>query len=363
MTHLSELISLFQLAKSSIETNSLLYLFAIFGTALLLTLFLKIIMGIIGRALRRVSEKTLSKWDDIAVDLIDGLKSGVIFSWILYLLFRSTTPSGFTDKILFLIVVVVSTYQIAIWGLHVIRNWQASILNKKLQEDPSSAAALGLLSTVVQALFVVSVVLIGISQLGIDIGALLAGLGVGGIAVALAAQNVLADLLASLSIVLDKPFVLGDFIVAGNEMGNVEHIGIKTTRIRSLSGEQLILSNKDLLESRIRNFKRMQRRRVVLRFGVVYSTPANMLEQIPAWVKMVLEEHKELEFDRCHFADCGSYSLDFELVFYVLSPDYNVFMDYKQKILLSIVRQFEQKGVEFAFPTQSLYIENMRKRN
>ena len=167
--------------------------------------------------------------------------------------------------------------QVAIWGFYVIKNWRQIYLDQRVKKDPSSSAALGLLFTAVQVTFLIVLVLIGLSNLGVDITALLAGLGVGGIAVALAAQNILGDLLASLSIVLDKPFVVGDFIVAGSEKGTVEHIGIKTTRLRSLSGEELIFSNKDLLESRVQNFKRMWVRRVVQSFVVVYSTPPYFL--------------------------------------------------------------------------------------
>lgn len=247
-------------------------------------------------------------------------------------------------------------------GAASLRNWKKSVLNKKIEHDPSSAAALGLFYTATQAVFIVVLILIGLSNLGINISALLAGLGVGGIAVALAAQNVLGDLLASLSIVLDKPFVVGDFIIAGTEMGTVEQIGIKTTRLRSLSGEEVVLSNKDLLESRIRNYKRMWQRRVVQKFRVIYSTPAPVLEQIPGWVKEIIGRYDKLRFDRCHFANYGASSLDFEFVFFVLDSDYNVFMDFQQKVLLDIFRKFAENGVEFAFPTQSIYVEKLPEK-
>jgi small-conductance mechanosensitive channel len=207
--------------------------------------------------------------------------------------------------------------------------------------------------------FLVVVVLIGLSNLGVDITALIAGLGVGGIAVALAAQNVLGDLLASLSIVLDKPFVIGDFIVAGDYKGTVENIGIKTTRLRSLSGEEIVLSNKDLLESRIQNFKRMWRRRVVLKVGVIYSTTAEVLEKIPVWMKAIVTSEAKLDFDRCHFSGFGASSLDFEMVFFVNDSDYNLYMDIQQRVMLSIFKKFNEEKVEFAFPTQSLFIEKL----
>jgi small-conductance mechanosensitive channel len=192
---------------------------------------------------------------------------------------------------------------------------------------------------------------------GVEITALLASLGVAGIAVALAVQNVLSDLFASLSILLDKPFVIGDFIIVDNYLGTVKHIGLKTTRLESLSGEQLIFSNNDLLKSRLRNYQRMQERRVVMPFGVTYQTPYEKVEQIPVTVKQIIENQDMVRFDRAHFQAYGKFALEFEVVYYVLSPDYNLFMDKNQAILLAIFRAFEKAGIEFAYPTQTLYLK------
>lgn len=327
-----------------------------FVASVFITIISKLMLGAVAKRLRQFAERTTSSWDDTGVDLIDGFKSGVIFTWSLFVIGKSLQPPEWAQKALLLAVVVSSTLQVALWGFHILQNWRKTVLTRKIEQDPSSAAALGLLYSAVQAVFVITIVLIAMSNLGINITALLAGLGVGGVAVALAAQNILGDLLASLSIVLDKPFVVGDFVVAGNEKGTVEHIGIKTTRLRSLSGEELILSNKDLLESRIQNFKRMWRRRIVQEFGVVYSTPANVIEQIPGWVRTIIQKHAKLEFDRCHFAKYGASSLDFEFVFYVADPEYNVYMDLQQNVLLDIFRKFAEEKVEFAFPTRTIHI-------
>ncbi|HWU44155.1 MAG TPA: mechanosensitive ion channel family protein, partial [Bdellovibrio sp.] len=203
------------------------------------------------------------------------------------------------------------------------------------------------------------VVLFGMSNLGIDVGALIAGLGIGGIAVALAAQNILGDLLASLSIVLDKPFEVGDAISVGGLSGVVENIGLKTTRVRATTGEQLIFSNKDLLESRVQNFKRMWQRRVVLKIGVTYSTPESKLTQIPGWIKGFIEADETLRFDRAHFMNIGAHSLDFEVVFFVKSDSYQVYMDRQQALLLTIYNKFNFEKVEFAYPTQSIIVEKL----
>jgi small-conductance mechanosensitive channel len=179
---------------------------------------------------------------------------------------------------------------------------------------------------------------------------------VGSIAVALAIQNILADLFASLSIALDQPFVIGDFIIVDDYLGTVENIGLKTTRVRSLSGEQLVFANNDLLNSRIRNYKRMGERRVLFTFGVIYQTPIEQLEQISAWVKEIIQTHEQARFDRAHFKSFGDSALVFEVVYYVQSPDYNLYMDIQQAINLALMKRFEKNGIEFAYPTQTLFI-------
>lgn len=200
------------------------------------------------------------------------------------------------------------------------------------------------------------ILLLALQNAGVDVTSLIAGLGIGGIAVALAMQNILGDLFASLTIALDKPFVIGDFIVVGSEMGTVENIGLKTTRVRSLSGEQLVFGNADLLSSRIRNYKRMTERRVVFGFGVVYDTPPETIEAISAIVRRAVEAQANVRFDRCHFYRFGASSLDFEAVYFINSPDYNAHMDAQQAVHLAIARAFRERHIEFAFPTQTVYV-------
>jgi small-conductance mechanosensitive channel len=195
------------------------------------------------------------------------------------------------------------------------------------------------------------ILLLALDNLGVDVTALVAGLGIGGVAVALALQNVLGDLLASLSIVFDKPFVIGDTITVDDLTGTVESIGLKTTRLRGASGEQLVLANGELLKSRIRNWQRMTERRVVLAFGVPHSTPAAAVERIPAMVRDLIEQQDLLRFDRAHFKGFGAAALDFEAVYWVLSPDHGAFMDRQQAVNLGLLRAF------FAVPAQTLVLE------
>jgi len=200
-------------------------------------------------------------------------------------------------------------------------------------------------------------ILIGLDNLGINITTLIAGLGISGIAVALAIQNILGDLFASFSIVLDKPFVIGDFIIIDEYMGAVEHIGLKTTRIRSLSGEQLIFSNADLLKSRIRNYKRMFERRVVFSLGVVYQTPYEKMSKIPEIIRQAVEKNDHVRFDRAHFNAFGDYALLFETVYWIQDPDYTTYMNIQQAINLDILKQFGEVGIEFAYPTQTTMLQ------
>jgi len=202
------------------------------------------------------------------------------------------------------------------------------------------------------------VMLLALDNLGIDVTALVAGLGVGGIAVALAVQNVLGDLFASLSIVLDKPFVIGDFVVVDTLSGTVEHVGLKTTRIRSISGEQIIVSNADLLKSRIRNYKRMQERRVVFAIGVEYRTPAAKLERIPDWLREIVSAQSNLRFDRAHLVSFGDSAIMYEVVYFVTDSDYLRYVDNQQEINLGIVRRFEAEGVRFAYPSRTVYVRH-----
>jgi small-conductance mechanosensitive channel len=212
------------------------------------------------------------------------------------------------------------------------------------------------ITTIITSLIWILGLVFLLDNLGLKVTSVITGLGIGGIAIALAAQAVLGDLFAYFVIFFDRPFEIGDFIIVGDKMGAVEHIGLKTTRIRSLGGEQLVFSNKDLTDSRIHNYKKMERRRIVFQLGVTYQTKANELKDIPVIVKEIITSQEKATFDRGHFASYGDFSLIFEFVYYVLSSDYNKYMDIQQAINLSIYEEFEKRGIEFAFPTQTLFL-------
>lgn len=348
-------LNLLNFVDSSVIFNTA----AVFGISVVATTIIMLSLRLLNRRLSAIVQKTSSIWDDVAVELLHDVRGWVVFFSILYVMTKTTDLFPPIHRALMFIVVLAVSFQTAIWGLHLIKAWRENILDKRIEQDPSSAAAIGLFYTAVRAAFLVLIALIGLSNMGIDVSAVLAGLGLGGIAVALAAQNILGDLLASLSIVLDKPFVVGDYVVSGDLKGTVEFIGIKTTRLRSLTGEQVVVSNKSLLESQIRNFKRMSQRRAVQRFGVVYSTPADKLPLISVWVKELVQKYDKLVFDRCHFIGYGDSSLDFELVFFVTDTEYNVYMDIQQNLLIDIFKKLTDEKIDFAFPTRTVQVQSL----
>lgn len=249
-------------------------------------------------------------------------------------------------------IVILVGLQVGLWGTAI----ATQVIQNSL--ETSAAASRGvfrLISVVVRVAIWSAVLLFVLDNLGVNVTALVAGLGVGGIAIGLALQNVLGDLFASLSIVLDKPFVVDDFVVFDDIAGTIESIGLKTTRIRSLSGELIICGNGQLLGSRIRNFKQMAERRIVMKIGIVYDTPPEKVERALAIIKEVVSQQKKARLDRSHFQALGAYSLDFETVYWVESPDYNIYMDIQQAINFTLYRRFADEGLSFAFPTQTIY--------
>lgn len=254
------------------------------------------------------------------------------------------------------VISIIVFWQLGVWLSATFVGWLDRKRRYSLENDRARVGSISIIGLVVRVLIWVLVVLLALDNLGVNITALVAGLGIGGVAVALALQNILGDLFASLAIALDQPFVVGDFLTVDEVVGTVENIGIKSTRLRSLSGEQIIVSNSDLLGSRVRNFGRMQERRADFVLTLAYETSADLLEAVPALVRKIVEAQDGTRFDRCHFASFGAYSLDFECVYFVLSPDYSVHMDKRQAINLALFREFGRRGIEFAYPTQTLML-------
>ena len=318
---------------------------------------LPIVKALVLRHLKTLSKKTIHDFDDLLYDLLRRLVGPFVYLFTaLYFGTLSLALPESLARLLLSLFVIVLTFKVAQFiqemGAYGIRKWT----ERTAKEDPTSAAMLKNMTLVIRFVIWAAALLFIFDNLGVNITAFVASLGIGGVAIALAAQAVLGDAFSSFAIFMDKPFQVGDFIIVGDLLGTVEHVGFKTTRIRSLGGEQLIFSNSDLTSSRIKNYKRMRERRVVFSVGIIYQTPVEKVKALPPMIKRVIEERQNARFDRAHFLSFGDFALIFETVFYVLSPDYNVYMDLQQAINFRLMEEFEKSGIEFAYPTQQLFV-------
>lgn len=326
--------------------------------AVVVYLVMRLGKAVIKKRVGKLAAKTAVDWDDLIVALTERIHSWFLLVLAIYAgslkLDLPANVSDFLRKGVFIAFLL----QVALIATYVIKFAIDRYRRKKIESDAAAVTTLSSIGFILKILLWFTLLLVALDNYGVNVTALVAGLGISGIAVALAVQNILGDLFASFSIVFDKPFVIGDFIIVDNFLGTVEYVGLKTTRIRSLSGEQVILSNTDLLKSRIRNFKRMFERRVVFTIGVLYETSYEQLIEIPKMIQSIIENHSRVRFDRAHFKEYGAYSLIFEIVYWVKDPDYNVYMDIQQAINLSIFKKFREKEIQFAYPTQTLFVQN-----
>lgn len=342
--------------QHTILANSLLQ-WLIAATALATSIaLLWIARQLVSRRLAAFAERTATHWDDAGVVLIEQTKLPFIIVVGIFVGAAFLQLPERIQSIVASLLIIALLLQVGIWGMALIAQVLDSYRQLAQKKNRSAVTTINVIGLISKIVLWSIVVLLALDNLGVNVTALVAGLGIGGVAVALALQNILGDLFASLSIMFDKPFVVGDFIIVGDLMGSVEHIGVKTTRIHSLSGEQLVFSNSDLLNSRIRNFGRMFERRVVFSIGVTYDTPREKLKRIPHIIQTAVESQNDTRFDRAHFMKYGDYALLFETVFYVLTPDYNTYMDIQQEIYFAIHAQFEQADIHFAYPTQKLFV-------
>ncbi len=300
--------------------------------------------------------KTANDIDDLAAEILARTNFYLMAVLAVYAGSLSLTFPDLIQYWIGRIALLAILFQVAIWGDALVTHSIMRYQKQHMESETGRVTTMRALSFIVRLVLFSVILLLALDNMGIKVTALITSLGVGSIAVALAIQNILSDLFASLSIALDQPFIIGDFIIVDDCMGTVENIGLKTTRLRSLSGEQLIFSNNDLLKSRIRNYKRMGERRVVFSFGVLYQTKYEALQKIPSMVREIIESQKPTRFDRAHFKEFGDSALNFEVVYYVLSPDYNIYMDIQQAINLTLFQRFEQDGIGFAYPTQTVYL-------
>ena len=321
-------------------------------------LALMLVRRLLVARLTAVAKRTSTVVDDILVDLVGKTRPYFLAIAALVLGSRWLTLPPKADRLLETGFALVLLAQIGVWGTTVVSGTiQRHIERRSVRADTTSASTIRAIGIAVKLLLWCVLIITALARFGVNVTALVTGLGIGGVAIALAVQSILSDVFAALSIVFDRPFDVGDFIVVDQVQGTVEHIGLKTTRLRSISGEQIIVSNGELLKNRIRNFKRMFERRVVFLIDVTYDTPPETMERLPAMVREVVTAQQPVRFDRSHFSGFTESALRVETVYFVLDPDYNRYLDIQQRINLELLRRFNAEHIRFAFPSRAIYVE------
>lgn len=335
--------------------NSLLNFAIALGIILVGMILVRIFRTIVIRRLQRWSEKTETKADDFVITSIKRFGIPALYYFVIYSGISYLNLSIRFQRVLEVATaVVVAFFLLRLLSSTILLLLQNHIRKQEHGEEKINQLG-GLMIIINIVIWLIGFVFL-IDNLGYDVTTIVTGLGIGGIAVALAAQNILGDLFNYFVIFFDRPFEVGDFIIVDDKMGTVEYIGIKTTRIRSLSGEQLVIGNSNLTAARIHNYKRMNRRRVLFSIDVEYGTPLEKIREIPGKLKAIVEQQSNTTFDRAHFAKYADWSLRFEVVYWVTVPDYNAFADIQQEINLRIYEEFEKSNIGFAFPSQTVYL-------
>ncbi len=320
-------------------------------------LILKIFKFVIVKKLESLSKKTKNTLDDVIVGAIDSIGWPFYFLVSLYIAVQYIDVLKVIDSVLYYLLIIIITFYAARLVQKLIVLSAEFVAKKQGDKDAEAPAIMMFIGRFVQGIIWIIVIILMLDNLGYKISTLLAGVGIGGIAIAFALQNVLSDLFASVSIYFDKPFKVGDYIVIGSDNGTVEKIGMKSTRIKTLQGQELIISNKELTESRINNFKKMKKRRVVFQFGVTYDTKSSTLKKIPKMIKEIIKNIDKADIDRVHFKEFADSSLLFEVVYYVTNQDYTQYMNIQQKVNYAIKTAFDKEHIEMAFPTQTIYVK------
>ena len=345
-----------ELSKYIFLGNTLTAWTIAFSIIIGLFIVIKIFKKLVIQRIKKWTVGTDNNWDDFVVNLAESALIPLVYISVTYFSLKTLEFTVKIDNIIHVAYLVAVTFFVLKIISSAFRKFVFSFIQREDDSDNKEKQAGGLIVIVNVIIWILGIIFL-MDNLGYNVKTLLAGLGVGGIAIALAAQAVLGDLFSYFVIFFDRPFEIGDFVVVGDKNGTIEYIGIKTTRIRSLSGEQLVCSNTDLTNSRLHNFKRMERRRILFTVGVTYQTTHQQLSEIPGLIKGIIESRPKLLFDRGHFSGLSDYKLVFEFVYYVLDPDYAVYMDNQQAVYLEIFSEFEKRSIEFAYPTQTLFME------
>ena len=337
--------------------NSVQEYLIVLGIILLGMLIVNILKRVVLHRIEKWTSATETDIDDYIFESFNKIVMPIIYFSIIYAAVQTLNLGMNVENAIEVAFIVITTY----YSVRLISSLILLALRfyvRRQDEGEEKVKQLGGVMLIINIVIWATGFIFLFDNLGYDVTAIVTGLGIGGIAIALAAQNILGDLFNYFVIFFDRPFEIGDFIIIDDKNGVVDKIGIKTTRIRTLSGEQLVFANADLTNSRIHNYKKMERRRIVFSVGVTYETPADKLRQIPGVLKEIVESQEIVDFDRAHFKSFGDSSLDFEIVYYINSSDYAVYMDIQQDYNFQIYERFEEMGVDIAFPTRTLYVRN-----
>jgi len=352
---MSDFQTILNFQVGNFSTERIGFAFVVFIVALLI---FKIFRTIILNNFKKLARKTKTDFDDLAVKLLGEIPS--YFYWLLAIFIgfhflRVADPLA--NKIINGIFTTIVIYRGVIFAQKIIAYSLEKFWGRDEHQVEKNRTAIHGILVFAKIILWTAGLLLMLSNLGFEVGTLVASLGISGIAIAFALQNILSDLFSSFAIYLDQPFQIGDYVVVGEDSGTIKKIGLKTTRIQTLKGDELVISNAELTSSRIHNFKKMRRRRVNFTIGVVYETASVKLQKIPDIIQKIIEDVETVDFERCHFQSFGDFSLNFETVFYVKSRDYHVFMDARQMINLGVKEAFEKAKIEMAFPTQTIYVQ------
>jgi small-conductance mechanosensitive channel len=321
-------------------------------------LTLVLIRGLLVRRLGKLAARTTTDWDDLAVQLVERTRWFFLLLVAGYAASRIIPIPGDFARALRAISVVIVLVQAGVWGNGILGFAADHYVRQRAAGDVGMRTTIQAVGYAGRFVLWSLLVVTALQNFGIDVTALVTGLGIGGIAIALAVQNILGDLFAALAIVLDKPFVVGDSIQVDTLNGTIEHVGLKTTRIRSVNGEQIVVANSELLKSRIRNFKRMEQRRAMFNLDVAYDTAPEKLAAIPAMVRQVVESHSKVQFDRCHLLSIAETGLRFETVFIVLDAEFNRYADIQHAIHIEVLRRLREQKVQLAAPSRAVYLSS-----
>ncbi len=335
--------------------NSLQQYAIVLGEIIIVWIIYKLFKRFIVTTLKKITAKTATQADDAVVNAAEKFILPYIFLTIIYGIVEQLHFTEHTEHVLKVVIAVITAYYFVRFINHALQLTVILYMHRK-QEPPERFKQLtGILLVIKATVWIIGILML-IENLGYNITTIITGLGIGGIAIALAAQNILGDLFSYFVIFFDKPFEIGDFITVNTFSGTVERIGIKTSHLRSVSGEQLIVPNADMVKSTIKNFKRLQRRGIIFKINVRYDTSENKLKTLPQLIELIIRKQPHTTFDRCHLVAFGDYGLSYEVLYFIETADYKTFLNIQQNIHLEIIEAFSDQGIDFAFPGQQFML-------